>query len=421
MKRFLFLCAILGANLIAACSMNVAGGTSEETNTVAGTLSRPDGTPAARAAVLLRSTVSDSAYADTTDSLGRYSLLPKAYGQYGLSAEDSAFAFYDTISFYGKSISRDFKLSETDSISGFVFLREGEAAANATVEVAGSPWKTATDENGYFVLNSIPSSGVPLSVSPGLTKYISQISYDVSTRVASSGEASAKDLVIRLPLATDYALVGVWDFNNSPDGETVPDSRGLSGKARLYGDAKIETFADRNRSLRLQKASDFAVIEDDRGILDSAKAFTVEAWVNFQGAPDDSAKIRNIVGKLGFNDSAVFSLSLLRDTCDVKGFAFGFFVSDGTSPLSCSTAVTAPEALPQNRWIYLAASWDGKTASLFIDGALAGTVKTDFENLVGANEIPIYFGKENLDIAIDDVRISTTAIDSVDARYRFQN
>lgn len=420
MKSFPILAAC--ASILAACSVFVAGGSSEETNTVAGTLSRPDGTPAARVAVLMRSTtISDSAYADTTDSLGRYSLAPKAYGKYGISAEDSSFAFYDTVSFYGKSISRDFKLSGTDSISGFVFFREGEAAQGISVEVAGSPWKTSTDENGYFVLKAVPSTGVPVSIVNNQPKYVSQISYDALAMVSASTGNSERNFVIRLPLATDYALVGVWDFDYSLDGKSVADSRGNSGTAKLYGNAMLENFADRTRSLHLQKASDFAVIEDDKGILDNAQEFTVEAWVNLQKSPADSAKIQNIVGKLGFSDSAVFSLSVVNDTCGIEGLAFGFFISQGSGPLSCSSAVIAENSVSESRWIYLAASWNGKTANLFVNGALAGTATTAFERLAGTNSIPIYFGKENLDIAIDDVRISTTSIDSVDARYRFQN
>ena len=71
-------------------------------------------------------------------------------------------------------------------------------------------------------------------------------------------------------------------------------------------------------------------------------------------------------------------------------------------------------------WTYLAASWSGDSAKLYVNGKFEATVATDFEVLVGENGIPLYFGKENLNLLIDEVRLSTTAIEEIDALYRYQ-
>ena len=215
-------------------------------------------------------------------------------------------------------------------------------------------------------------------------------------------------------------MAGYWTFE-SVNENIAADVRGISGNAVLYGDATLKAGRDAGKAIHFESASDFAIVENDKGVLDSAKAFTVEAWVNIQSLQSDSAFVKNIFGKLGFSDSAVFSLSVLQDTCGIQGSAFGFFIAQGSGEsLRCESAAIGNSAVELDRWNYLAASWNGDTAKLYVNGNLEASVATDFNVLVRENSIPLYFGKENLTISIDEIRLSTTAIEASDARYRYQ-
>jgi len=422
MKTLFATLPILGAGLFFACSTHVAGGSSEETNTIAGTISLPSGEAAARVAVQAQAiSGSDSTiYSDTTDAQGEYSLSIKAKGVYGLSAISQDFAYYDTVSVYGKTVSRDAKLAQTETLSGKVYLRTNEAAEGAVVSLAGSPWKTVADEEGSFTLANVPQGELSIQVLSPQSNYVLSQNYTVELSSDSSSSMSAVSANWILPLSLDYAMAGYWTFE-SLSGNTAADVRGVSGNAVLYGNATLEAGRDAGKAIHFESASDFAVVENDKGILDSAKAFTVEAWVNISDVQSDSAFVKNIVGKLGFSDSAVFSLSVLKDTCGVEGSAFGFFIAQGSGDsLRCESAAISRAAVEIGSWNYLAATWSGDSAKLYVNGKLEASVATDFEVLVGENGIPLYFGKENLNLLIDEVRLSTTAIEEIDALYRYQ-
>lgn len=420
-KATLLLTTFLGAAFyFSACSTEVAGGVSEETNTVAGILKFPDGNVAARVAMQLQSIENETAiFVDTTDAEGKFSLTANARGLYGLSANANHFAYYDTVSLNGKSVQRNGDFVSATSISGNVYLRSAISASQVAVQIPGSPWKTTTDENGYFVLNQIPEGEISVSVSSPDKSWILGQTFDATANHLDS-EAIQSPASYRwiLPLSPEYKIAGYWTFDEANAG-VVHDSRSISGSAALYGNAKLELGRQRGKSLHLQNASDFAVIENDKGILDSAKNFTIEMWVDIQSIPAESAKIKNILGKLSFGDSTIFSIAVVQDTCGVQGSAFGFFLAEGNGDsLLCENAAISKNEISLNRWNYLAATWNGDSTILYVDGKREASAETKFHQLSGKN-IPIYLGKENLDLFIDDVKIYTTSIEDIDAIYRY--
>ena len=130
---------------------------------------------------------------------------------------------------------------------------------------------------------------------------------------------------------------------------------------------------------------------------------------------------KNIIGKLGFGSSEdrdVFSIAILDGECGVKDISLGFFIADGSSSgFDCSDAVFATYE-NFDKWVYVTAVWDGKTSSLYINGNLASQKKVSVER-IGVSSEPIFFGKESMDIKLDDVRLSTTAITASDVLYRY--
>lgn len=414
---------ILSTGIFLGCSTQVAGGSSEETNTIAGVVTLPNGEVAARVTVQAQaiSGMDSTVYSDTTNSKGEFSLSPKAKGVYGLSAISDSFAFYDTVSVSGKNVSRNASLVQTINLSGNVYLRTNEAAKGAIVSIAGSPWKTVVSEDGSFTLFHVPQGEHSIQVLSPRSTYV--LNQDYSVNLLTSEDSSEIQMELPawiLPLSLDYAMAGFWTFESLSE-NSAADVRGVSGSAILYGNSSLGEGRTSGKAVHFESASDFAVVENDKGVLDSATEFTVETWVNVQSLQSESPFVKNIIGKLGFSDSAVFSLSVLQDTCGIEGSAFAFFMAQGTGDsLRCENAAIGSEKVELNRWNYLAATWNGDTAKLYVNGRLEAFSETSFDTLVGKNGIPLYFGKEDMDLFIDEVRLSTTAIEESDALYRYQ-
>ena len=436
--------------IFAACSAEVAGGTSEETNTVAGVLTNRSGKALSGVVVSARlaNSVSDtSVYADTTDSDGRFALKPATYGEYGISAVTDSSAFYTITEYVGKPVNVSGKLYATDSISGTIYLRPDSAASGAVVRIPGSEWSAVADSLGHFELKNIPGGEYFVTVTSPSPSYVMNSYYRVSIPVDSgesivdsstkaSGPVASAELdssankfmsVVQsgiswvLPLSPEYAVKGYWTMDYLADANTFNDVRGFTGVATLYGGSLVTGRDGGGKALSLSGPDEFAVIENDNGVIDSATALTVEAWVNVKDLMDsDSVYEKNIFGKLGFSDTSVFSLAVIKGKCGVTEPSFAFFLAGGTGDsLSCASAAVDTVPVVTNEWIYLVAVWNGSTVALYRNGALEMRTETSVSRLSAPASVSVYFGKENLSVLVDDVRWSTTALTSDDVFYRY--
>ncbi len=175
-------------------------------------------------------------------------------------------------------------------------------------------------------------------------------------------------------------------------------------------------------AVHFKGASQFGVVEDDRGILDGVTGFAVEVVLQVDKVLDDSASYRkNLVGKLGFGaaeDKDVFSLSVIQGMCGTKNASFAFFMADGSGDsLSCKNAVVSKSALEFGKLYYLMATWNGKSVSLYENGKKVGEAEVPFEKIL-ASEESIFVGKESLEFSLEDLRISIEPLNDADAESR---
>jgi hypothetical protein len=89
---------------------------------------------------------------------------------------------------------------------------------------------------------------------------------------------------------------------------------------------------------------------------------SIEAWVNLAGRAQ-SGNPRIVANSHTDVDHDGFQLMLTGGTTPQAHFGNG----------TTARAVTAPAAVPASGWTYLAATWDGATVSLYVNGALTGT------------------------------------------------
>lgn len=229
---------------------------------------------------------------------------------------------------------------------------------------------------------------------------------------------------VQFPLATDYGLRSWWNMDYVSGGNKpyIADMRGWTEDMLLYGGASLVDGVD-GKALELNGASQYGVIESDRGLLDSSATLVLEAWVNVVSVDADSTPYRkNIVGKLGFgseSDQSVFSLAVVDGDCSAAGPSLAFFVAGGDGEaFSCSNAAVSAVKLEFGKWVYVTAVWDSGYINLYQDGGLVARKAVSVTRFASSPE-PVFFGKEAMDVKLDNVRIGVQAITESDVLYRY--
>lgn len=450
----------------AACTPeDTAGGFGEETNALAGILVNEKGEPQANVRVFARHTKANiSDLVDTTDAEGKFEFSLVRQGSYGLSATKGKSAMYKRVNYYGQSMEVKARMVASTDVSGKVNLREDTLASDVVVYIPGSPWEAKTSDKGKFSFKGVPEGTYPvLAKSPDPVRFVdvfyvgtfedgkadfngpypvdmidavmAKAAPDSANAEADSSEDS-EDADVRLvnseksknmllPLSPEYGTLCLWPLDYLTEGfagtKVSSDARGRTEGVIFYGDPELTEGVSRN-AIVLKGANQYGVVENDRNALDDATEMTLEAWIDVAKLPSDSVYRRNIVGKLGFGSSGdqdVFSLSLVRGECGVKKPKLAFFIAAGSEEdsLGCENAVFS-DVVETDKWMYVAVVWNGSTLSMYVDGQLVDTAKTSVKKINPSTE-PIIFGKEKLNIQLDDVRLSKTVINGADVLYRY--
>lgn len=463
MKKFTF-CLASSASFVAmgfalcafwGCSSEngkIAGGVSEETNTVAGILTDGKGNPVKGAVILARHTVMDSVeFVDTTSTEGAFAFPITRHGSYGLSAKRDSFAYYDAVEYSGADLNIEAKLQPVSDISARFVLDELPELSGIEIRIPGSDWRAATDSAGRFELLQVPEGDFSLMVkSPVQNRYANakfalslgkdgfalngplplEMETDSLEDSIVGSSADEHETTLTLPLSAEFGLLSWWPMDNvtAYNGDSVTtDARSRLGSVKIYGGA-TQTKGTVSKALHFENATQFGVIEDDHNLLDSLTELTLEAFIKFDSFvanknSDSTDKVwqKNVLGKLGFgspDDRNVFSLALINGVCHVENPTLSFFISKDGGEFSCENAVVSEAELKENEWIHVIVTWKDGVASIYQYGKLAGSGNVGVEMLVPSDE-PIFFGKENLDFELDDVRLGARAITSVDVLYRY--
>ena len=455
--RYILFMFAIGA-LFLACGGEVAGGVTEETNSIAGVIQVAD-KKAAKGVVVLARAVADSnkVYKDTTNNDGHFAFKFKEQGLYGISAKTESLAYYEMVDYKGVTVQVEGALKKFSSISGTVHLSGNNYDKPIQLSIPGSPWSTQANTSGYFIMDSVPAGSYYVHVnSPDPSRFndanfwVSLSTNDVSSSqgplpVLSDLLAPSETVGVQnsesvntvplftwtLPMSLEYGLVGWWPMTyiaeESPSLRYLSDARGRTDVGVVYGKAFLDPGV-LGTSVVLRGPNDFVVVESDRGVLDSAKAFTLEAWVYIEDL-NEVAEVdnyrKNIIGKVGFggtDDKSVFSLALVKNECGAaRDPSFGFFIADGSGmSLDCDNAVIAPSPAEVGKWTYVTAVWSGTEVTLYLNGVLVSTKSTSVNIWLPSVE-SLYFGKENLNLKLDEIRWSTVGISESDVLYRYFN
>jgi hypothetical protein len=191
-------------------------------------------------------------------------------------------------------------------------------------------------------------------------------------------------------------LVGAWGFDE-PSGSTVSDSSGKGNTGTITG-ATRTTGGKVGGALSFNGTSDWVTIPDSNS-LDVTSGVTMEAWVRPTaiGSAWRAVMLKEQAGDL------IYALY----AGDSKGRAAADVFTTADKGLSGTTAT------PLNAWTHLAATYDGTTLRIYVNGVQAaskpvsGTIRTSTGVLrIGGNSI---WGEWFAGL-IDEVRVYNTAL-----------
>lgn len=429
--------ALVSLALLACGEVHVSGGVSEETNTLAGSLSNSSGTALARVVVTaaLVAEGDTATYVDTTDFNGYFSFLVPS-GVFAVSAEHASEMAYALVRLESSDGSVSLGTDSLFGVAAQILLSDSSAAEGAKVSLPGTSIASVADASGNVSL-SIPRGNFALQVSSPNAAfedvYVAVVDselygpYPVSIAIDSIAglnhfeNSPAASLVWSLPHGDSLGLIAEWTFDEILGTASPFVVESEAADLYVYGSGSLVSGVS-GMALSLSGSSDFAVWESDGGAFGGATAFSVEAWLSLEEPADTNVYRRNIVGKVGFGgegDSSVFTLALINGVCEVEEPRIALFVADGSGmELTCESAVIDASAPDFGAWNYYAAAFEEGKLKLFRDGFLVAEAESQIESL-GTSSEALYIGKEELALKIDALRLSLGALDAAEAFVRY--
>ncbi|MBI2827267.1 MAG: Ig-like domain-containing protein, partial [Planctomycetia bacterium] len=215
-----------------------------------------------------------------------------------------------------------------------------------------------------------------------------------SVTTAQSDPQNVDDSLLGAAAAQTALLVAAYSFNEGT-GNTVADASGTGNAGTLNG-ATWSSSGRFGAALSFNGASSLVTIAN-RPSLNLKDGMTLEAWVNPSAV---NGVWRDVIYK-GSNDIYYLESSSPQNSVPGTGGTFN------ASPLYGTTA------LPANAWTHLAATYDGATVRLYVNGAqVASRAQT---GQIGTSNGPLTIGGDYLygqffAGLIDEVRIYDGAL-----------
>ena len=171
------------------------------------------------------------------------------------------------------------------------------------------------------------------------------------------------------------------------------DAVELTRGVEMPSDPRMFTDPDRRQALYFTGDNSAAASRDGQFRRaastepDLFKQFTVECWAKPEGANANAVLIERVCnyGASTLSNNTSILRANFRVGIDGDGKAYGEF--QGSTANSGSVRVTSPKALAADEWTHIAFTFDGSTASLYLNGAQNPVAETGNVGLLPANGI----------------------------------
>ena len=264
-----------------------------------------------------------------------------------------------------------------------VTISAGAASGGATVALSSNNAALAVPGSVSIAAGSSTGTFTATAGSVNSTQAV--------TLSASLNGKSATAAASVVPAGTATGLVAAYAFSEG-SGTTVADLSGNGNTGTIQG-ATWSTAGKYGSALQFDGASTWVTINDSSS-LDLTSGMTLEAWVN----PTTLTGSWRTVLLKEQNGAMVYALYAQTDTDQPSGHVYTNTEYD----------TRGPGLLPTGAWTHLAATYNGATLSIFVNGVLASS-KTVVGNILTSGGVLRIGGNsiwdEYFSGLIDEVRV----------------
>ena len=258
----------------------------------------------------------------------------------------------------------------------------------------------ATDPDGDDVTYAIVDSGLhgtavitdPDTGAFTYTPDTDVAGVDTLTFTASDGDLDSNEATVKVTIT---GLVGHWEMENDLTDSAPPANDANGAVTPIYDTGRI------GDALVLDGSNQYATVPNSAD-LDITGPITMAAWVK-----PDVVGTQHLIKKATMNLVNGYELSLSS-----PGHVFTRF-NQVASADTYRIDATSFYPTDGDTWIHVAATWDGTTITLYVNGAAEGTV--DFAGPIATNDLALGIGAQadgtsKLNGSLDDVRLYNRAL-----------
>jgi concanavalin A-like lectin/glucanase superfamily protein len=291
-------------------------------------------------------------------------------------------------------------VARTVSVGSAVTLTGSAADPNVpTLGAIASVWSTTT--TGVTLTQGGTAAAPTVTFTAPATSQTLTFTL-TSTNAAGTFTSTVLVTVSAVTLPPAGSLVAAYGFNEAAGVTTVTDASGNNNTGTISAATRVASQASHGSALSFNGTTSIVNVPDTASLRLTA-GMTLEAWVNPAAL------------------SATVASTILLKQDPITGLSYALYANDPPKPSSyirvgsATPVVNGAANLPLNSWSHLAATYDGTTYSLYVNGVLVGShaqtgvIGTSFVQLmIGGNTV--FNTGEHFKGLLDDIRIYKVAL-----------
>jgi VCBS repeat-containing protein len=222
-----------------------------------------------------------------------------------------------------------------------------------------------------------------------------------------SGYHGTTNVTGNLPCGTDSTLVGCWQMEEN-GGPVLEDGSSYVNDATLFGAPTWAAGVDGGYAIDLNGTSQYAQVLDNSS-LDIADQITILAWIR----PEQYAT-QDLIKKATQGSVNGYELTLATTKSDASSQRVFFRINQVLK--GDTYRINAVTMYPiDGTWMHVAATYDGSTMRLYINGVEEATLTLPAGTKIELNDVPLSIGAQSTPTRyfkgwIDDARVYRRAL-----------
>lgn len=228
--------------------------------------------------------------------------------------------------------------------------------------------------------------------------------------------------VINTPSFITDGLIGYWKLDEASG--NVIDSSNYNHTSTIYGNVTYEIPAEYGTGIHFDGDDDYIEINSNDAFNNSN--LSISFWVNFSDLPDSfphTLANTGLVCKGDWADEA-WCIDLEWSPWTTPNLGFRFWHRHAGIGM---TTVKTTGSIVTGEWIHVAATYDGSTSEIYLNGQIENSTSTPFGDLISSSD-PIHIATRtnttgypihSINGSMDDVRIYDNGFNSSEVGYLY--